>query len=163
MLTRILMVAIGGIIAGGCSRQSIETTSIGGPYFRELTIVPCKKWYLMEPGNRNIERYLHVTTETTSEITRYLGGFDDSIYRHFNYRIYGSNFVYVERENGDWSKFRFRAFSAKNGNTTVDQDFRQYWKVIADEHGITCHRLQDGQERDDPRPTVYTAEYLSGL
>jgi hypothetical protein len=81
----------------------------------------------------------------------------------FSYRIYGSNFVYVEREGGNWSRFQLRDYSAKNGNVTIDENFGKYWKVIADEHGITCHRYQDGQEHDDPYPVVYTAEYLSGL
>jgi hypothetical protein len=159
-----IIFALCALIGTGCSpRQTVKTSSLGGPYYQETIIIPCKGWYLMEPGNCDVVRYIHVTSGTTNEITRYLGGFGDSICKQFDYRIYGSNFVYVEREGGDWSKFRLRDYSAKTGNVTVDDGFGKYWKVIADDHGITCHRYQNGQQQDDPQPVFYSAEYLSGL
>jgi hypothetical protein len=159
-----LCLLLAGLTPAGCTQKPVTTVKpLGGPYYEELTEIPGRFPPLMEPGNNNRLRYIYVNLGRTNEITRYLGGFADSVSRKFDYRIYGPNFVYVERIDGSWSKFRLRAYSAQHGNITVDDNFGNYWKVIADEHGITCHRYQDGQERDDPQPVVYTAEHLSAL
>ena len=167
MLIRITILTSIALVLIGCSRkpepEPITMKPVGGPYYQELTVVP-DKVPLFEPENGNRLRWIYTNADQTIEITSNLGLFADSIYRDFNYHIYGSNFVYVEWYTAhDGTKFRLRDFSPKNGNITVDEDFGRYWKVIADGHGITCHRYQDRQKRDDPNPVVYSAEYLSGL
>jgi hypothetical protein len=164
MLTRAPMFVLVCLALPGCSQKPVTTVkSLGGTYYSELTKIHEKWPPLMEPHSDYRERYIHVDSGQTNEITQYLGGFADSVDRNFSYRIYGSNFVYVERVDGSWSKFRLRDYSAKNGNITVDENFGNYWKVTADEQGITCHRYQDGHEKEDPHPIVYTGKYLSGL
>ena len=77
--------------------------------------------------------------------------------------VYGPNLAYVEFDRDRVSLFRLYVYSERNGKVIVDPEFSRFWKVMADEHGITCHRYQGGYERDDPQPVIYTAEYLSGL
>src|SRR5437763_5900785 len=101
MFTRVTIPIICFLVLVGCSRQSVKTVSLGEAYYQETTIIPCKGWYRMEPGNCDIVRYIYMRSGRTNEITRYLGGFGDFIYRNFIYNIYGCNFVYVEREGGD--------------------------------------------------------------
>ena len=60
--------------------------------------------------------------------------------------------------------FHMKAYSVKNDKViTLEERLGDFWKVLADDKGIVCHRYQNGDEQEDPKPLVFTAEYLSGL
>jgi len=141
----------------GCSTKS--STHIEGPYYLDSTK---QASLLMEPGG--FEVHLSYKKDgKTLVISKNPGGFGSTIYNNFSWRVYGSNLVFVEHDQGSYSKFRLVVFSEKKkGNTTVDEDFR-YWKIIADERGIACHRYQNGEQKDDPNPKVFSADYLKNL
>ena len=141
----------------GCSSKS--STHIEGPYYLDSTKYQS---LLSEPGGFEV----HLCYKKDGKnllISNSPGGYTDTIYNDFCWRVYGPNLVFIEHDQGNYSKFRLVVFSEKNkGNTTVDADFR-YWKIIADNAGITCHRYQNGEPKDDPNPKVFSADYLKSL
>ena len=104
---------------------------------------------------RHEGRTVHITDRTCA--------FGDSVHRSFDYRLYGSNLAYVEFDRERVSLFRFHVYSERNGKVLVDYDFSRYWKVVANDTGIICHRYREGQERVDPAPMVYSAHYLKSF
>jgi hypothetical protein len=148
------------IAAGGCSKKSM---SLGGSYSIEASTAPN---YLSEPGGGAGPR----------EIVYRKGGKRIVISNHpgpyyfqeaentFTWHLYGEVLVYTDlgSPKGD-SSCRLMAYSPTHGKKELDPDFRQYWKVIADDTGITCHRLQGEERKDDPHPKVFTAESLKAL
>jgi hypothetical protein len=150
------------LTVAGCSIKS--STHIDGPYYRDST----KYANLMsEPGG--FEVHLSYKKDgKTIVISRNPGGNGNNIYNDFSWRVYGSNLVFVEHDPGSYS-FRLVVYSEKrNGNVTIEKDFH-YWKIIADDEGITCHRYQNGErkengeQKDDPNPKFFSADYLKSL
>jgi len=150
----VCLVAAAALI--GCSSKS--RTPIGGPYYLDSTRYAS---VMSESGGYEV----HLTYKKgwqTILISKNPGGNGGSIYNNFSWRVYGSNLIFVEHDPGSLS-FRLVAFSEKKKqNITIDKDFH-YWKIIADDTGIICHRYQNGDTYDDPDPKVFSADYLKGL
>jgi hypothetical protein len=149
------------IAAAGCSKKLSQ--SIGGSYYIEGS---SGSNYLSEPGGGSGPRQLvYRNGDKVVVISKYPGPYsfldqDNS----FSWHVYGDVLVYTDyRPEGDGS-YRLLAFSPTHGEKELEPDFRQYWKVIADDTGITCHRLPSGGEKkDDPHPKVFSAESLKAL
>jgi hypothetical protein len=147
------------LILTGCSDGSKEE-HIAGPYFlyfkKESSL-------LMEPGGGE----MHISYKENGQdlvICKYPGHAGGTIYNKFVWRVYKDNLVFTERNPNDSSGTKLIVFSKMNKQTTViDDQFDQYWKIIDDDNGITCHRFQNGQYGEDPSPKYYSAEYIKGL
>jgi hypothetical protein len=139
----------------GCS----SVQPLGGPYYlKSVDALPSP-----EPGVGSLLLFYKTGLRKT-EISKRVGAFNDSIYRDFNWRVYGRNLAFVEYDSRPAGiKFQLFVYSEQHGRILVDPEFSQYWKVIASEIGITCHRYQNGQTQDDPKPVVYSAKYLAEL
>jgi hypothetical protein len=145
------------ILVAGCS----GVKPLGGSYYLKTVYAPPN--ILSEPGGGSLH-LLHKRGLRRIEISDRVGAFNTSIHRDFNWRVYGRNLAFVEYDTGPPQlSFRLFIYSEQHGRVLVDSDFSRYWKVIADETGIICHRYQSGYERDDPTPIVYTTQYLCGL
>jgi hypothetical protein len=141
----------------GCSSKS--TTAIGGPYYLDSST---SFGSLFGPGGFEVHLSYRQNGKTVL-ISKHPGGYGATIYDNFSWRVYGSNLVYVEHDRGSYSTFRLVVYSERNGNVTIDPDYR-YWKIIANDQGITCHRFtKAGGCEDDPSPKFFSAEYLRGL
>jgi hypothetical protein len=142
MLKRFTLLIVVALTLAGCS----TTKPIGGPYYLR-SVKPLPSW---EPsyGSLHLLYREGSRTMTIDDQTVTLGAFDSSIHRQFNWKVYGRNLTYVAlcREPMQ-STFRLFVYSERNGNQLVDADFSGYWKVIADDTGIICHRYQKHQER----------------
>jgi hypothetical protein len=134
----------------GCSSKS--STHIDGPYYLDSTRYES---LMSEPGG--FEVHLSYKKDgKTIVISKNPGGNVSTIYDDFSWRVYGSNLVFVEHDRGSYD-FRLVVFSERNKtNVTVDENFH-YWKIVADNNGITCHRYQNGEQKDDPNPKFFSA------
>jgi len=148
------------IAAVGCSKRSRQ--SIGGSYSIEFDSAPN---YLSEPGAQSGSGELvYRNGDKVVVVSRHPGpyyflGNENS----FSYHVYGDVLVYNDYQPERDSRYRLLAFSPTHGELELEPDFRQYWKVVADDAGITCHRLQGGEKKDDPHPKTFTAESLKAL
>jgi hypothetical protein len=148
-----LGLAIVTLTLAGCARLE----PLGGPYYLRQVTHPsgwespsAATWYLIyKDSGRKIE------------ITDKAGMSGGRIYLQFSHRVYGRNLAYIAP--GQDYRLCLFVYSEKHGRLLVDPDYSKYWKVIAEEAGITCHRYQSGRESDDPAPVVYSADYLAGL
>ena len=141
------------LILTGCARLE----RVGGPYYLHRE----EHWHGWEPPSGSTWHLIYKDDSQKVEITDRAGMTGGSIYRQFTHRVYGRNLAFTEFDRHYW--LRLFVYSERRGRVLVDPEYSRYWKVIADETGITCHRLQEGRESDDPRPVVYRADYLAGL
>jgi hypothetical protein len=117
---------------------------------------------LSEPGGVRL-RLIYKNGGKTKEVSPSPGGFGSTIYDQFSWRLYGRNLVYIEnRLEEKGTRFQLKVYSEIHGNTVIGTNF-WYWKIMADDSGITCHRYQNGDAKDDPEPRRFSADYLRGL
>jgi len=137
----------------GCARLE----RVGGPYYLRRE----EHWHGWEPPSGSTWHFIYKDGGLNVEITDRAGMTGGSTYRQFTHGIYGRNLAYIEFDRG--YRLRLFVYSERHGRILVDPAYSSYWKVIADDTGITCHRYQEGRESDDPTPVVYGAAYLAEL
>ena len=148
-----LGLAIVTLMLAGCTRLE----PLGGPYYLRRVA----HWHGWEPSSGSTWHLTYKGRGQNVEITDRAGMSGGSIHLQFTHRVYGRNLAYIEFDR-DYRR-RLFVYSERHGRVLVDPEYSRYWKVIADDTGIICHRYQDGRESDDQTPVVYTAEYLAGL
>jgi hypothetical protein len=161
----VLLTALLIATAAGCSKK--HSQSLGGSYYLEAS---SSDNYLSESGGGAGPRQLiyrpggKAVTISNHPGPYYFLEAENS----FIGRVYGDVLVYTDYQppgdnDAGAGSYRLLAFSPTHGKKELDPDFRPYWKVVADDSGITCHRLQNGEKKDDPHPKIFSAESLKAL
>jgi hypothetical protein len=160
-MARIIVILVSALVFLGCTQTDSSVVSIGGDYFLESVVV--QNITMHSPGGYT--RLYYRNGRRKIEVARDVGGYGGTTNLQFEWRVYGSNLVYVARKPGGSTLDRaIYVFSRRGGtNVMTDPDVYRYWRTSADASGITLHRYQHGEAVEDPQPVRYTADYLAGL
>ena len=142
------------VLLAGCSAKNLQ--SVGGNYYYETID---HRSLMAEPGGFDI-RLIVNNSGNRVLVSEFPCSSGAKTYNDFSTRIYGDNLAFVEQVESRSGGRRLVVYSAKRGNTVIVPNLDDFWKVDADERGISCHRYENGNEKEDPNPAFFSADYL---